>query len=64
VDGANGRILTDQSPDMVAPNGLTLQRCIDYCVGYTIVGLEYGQQCFCDNAIHTGGHTRGNRCRM
>lgn len=55
VEGTSGRILTHQSPDMVAPNGLTLQKCIAYCTGYTIVGLEFGQQCFCDNAIHNGG---------
>lgn len=58
VDGANGRILTNQYDS----DDLTLQSCVAHCVsgGYTIAGLEYSTQCFCDNAIHNGGVLAGS----
>jgi len=36
---------------------MTIETCIAWCSGqgYTVVGLQYGTQCFCDNEIVAGG---------
>ncbi|KAF8534900.1 putative glyoxal oxidase precursor [Trichophaea hybrida] len=54
VDGTNGRILATQQPDNAA---LTIESCISACVGlgYTVAGMEYSTQCFCDNFMRNGG---------
>ena len=54
VDGANGRILSHQQPDN---QELTQQSCVETCAtaGYTIAGMEYSVECFCDNDIYNGG---------
>jgi hypothetical protein len=59
VDGLNGRILSNETDY----TDLTLQWCVSYCVsgGYTIAGLEYSTQCFCDTAIHNGGALATNQ---
>jgi hypothetical protein len=60
VDGLNGRILNHQQPDN-AQN--TPQVCVQACAtaGYTIAGIEYGVECFCDNAIYNGGALSANQ---
>ena len=54
VDGANGRILNTQQPDSQTN---TIESCVQNCTaaGYTIAGMEYSVQCFCDNFIENGG---------
>ena len=56
VDNVSGRILSYQFPDNQA---LTVESCIASCSGagkgYTVAGMEYGVQCFCDTAIINGG---------
>jgi WSC domain len=54
IDGANGRILNHQQPDN---QNLTPENCVALCAAnqYTIAGVEYGVQCFCDTAIYNGG---------
>jgi hypothetical protein len=54
IDGLTGRILNHQQPDSQA---LTQQSCVATCAaaGYTIAGMEYSVQCFCDNDIYNGG---------
>ena len=54
VDGVDGRILNNQQPDN---QDLTQQSCVEACAnaGYTIAGMEYSVQCFCDNDIYNGG---------
>jgi len=54
IDGVNGRILSHQQPDN---QQLTQESCVTLCAanGYTIAGVEYGVQCFCDTAIYNGG---------
>lgn len=46
-----GRALTYQNPDNKT---LTVESCIAMCTagGYTIAGMEYGVQCFCDIYLH------------
>ncbi len=54
VDNVSGRILSYQAPDNQA---MTVESCIAICSGKknTVAGMEYGVQCFCDNAIVNGG---------
>jgi hypothetical protein len=53
VDGVNGRIFNNQQPDNQA---LTVESCVKTCsgLGYSIAGMEYGVQCFCDNFTRNG----------
>ena len=46
---------------------LTIENCISTCVGlgYTVAGLEYSQQCFCDNFARNGASlTTDSSCAM
>lgn len=54
LDGASGRILSAQQPDSTTN---TVEGCITSCIalGYSIAGVEYGSQCFCDNQIENSG---------
>ncbi|KAF2638282.1 galactose oxidase, partial [Massarina eburnea CBS 473.64] len=54
VDGPGFRIMNFQQPD---DNSLTVSSCSQSCasLGYTIAGMEYTYQCFCDNVIRQGG---------
>lgn len=54
IDGVNGRILSNQQPDNQA---LTQESCVAACAaaGYSIAGMEYSVQCFCDNVVYNGG---------
>lgn len=65
VDGLNGRDLNNQQPDS---NTLTIQSCITACVsaGYSIAGLEFSTQCFCDNFLYNGAALATNQadCNM
>lgn len=49
-NSASGRALMNQRPD---DSNMTVESCISACSarGYTIAGMEYSQQCFCDNYI-------------
>jgi hypothetical protein len=53
VDNANGRILINQQPD---DPQLTVSSCTRKCLGlgYSVAGLEYSTQCFCDNFLRNG----------
>ncbi|KAF2752327.1 copper radical oxidase [Sporormia fimetaria CBS 119925] len=54
VDQVYGRILAFQQPD--DPN-LTVESCISRCsgLGFSIAGLQYSYQCFCDDFIRNAG---------
>lgn len=60
VDNLNGRIMAHQQPDNQA---LTAESCVNTCIGlgYTVAGMEYGVQCFCDNSISNGGALAQNQ---
>lgn len=55
VDGVKGRIL----PSYQAPDGgsITPASCAQLCFskGYNMSGTEYYTECYCDNAIYSGG---------
>jgi hypothetical protein len=65
VDGTNGRILRNGPPDSQTNS---VENCVNYCAtnGYTIAGMEFSTQCFCDNAIYNGGVLATNQadCNM
>lgn len=54
VDGAGYRILNYQQADDQA---MTIASCAGKCAaaGYSIAGMEYSYQCFCDNVVRMGG---------
>ena len=54
IDGANGRDLPYQFPDN---SSLTVESCVAACYqrGYSVAAMEYSVQCFCGNAIYSGG---------
>ena len=61
VDGLTGRDLEAyQAPDSQT---LTQQSCVALCAskGYTIAGMEYSVQCFCDNALYNGAALATNQ---
>ncbi|KAH8807678.1 hypothetical protein F5884DRAFT_673669, partial [Xylogone sp. PMI_703] len=65
VDGLNGRDLNHQQPDSQT---LTVESCVKTCVaaGYTIAGMEFSTQCFCDNFLYNGAALAANQadCNM
>jgi hypothetical protein len=65
LDGYNGRDLNYQQPDNAA---LTQESCIATCagLGYSIAGMEYSVQCFCDNFLYNGASLATNQadCNM
>jgi hypothetical protein len=54
VDGPGFRIMNFQQPD---DQQMTIASCSNRCAdaGYSIAGMEYSYQCFCDNVIRQGG---------
>ncbi|KAF2761337.1 WSC-domain-containing protein [Pseudovirgaria hyperparasitica] len=64
VDGQYGRILVHGPPDS---DSLTINGCVSTCVqmGYSVAGMEYSRQCFCDNYIRNGAlNTTDSDCSM
>ncbi len=63
-EGNPGRALNHQQPDSQTN---TVESCIKTCVGlgYKVAGMEFGQQCFCDNFIYNGAApTAAGNCNM
>ncbi|KAF2815199.1 copper radical oxidase [Mytilinidion resinicola] len=64
IDGANGRIMLNQEPDS---SSNTVEDCVATCtgLGYSVAGMEYGAQCFCDDFVRNGGAlTSDSDCSM
>ena len=63
-NSAAGRALQNQNAD--DPN-LTVEKCVASCKsqGYTIAGMEYANQCFCDNLLrHAPTQLTDSKCNM
>lgn len=46
---------------------MTVESCVNTCIGlgYTVAGMEYSRQCFCDNYVRNGGaNTTDSDCNM
>ena len=54
IDNAHGRDLPYQLPDN---SSLTVESCVQNCYGqgYSVAGMEYSRECYCGNAIYSGG---------
>ncbi|KAK2740537.1 hypothetical protein FQN57_006040 [Myotisia sp. PD_48] len=64
VDGIDGRIMAHQLPDS---DDLTIESCIAGCLGagYTVAGLQYTRQCFCDYYVRNESPlTSDSECSM
>ncbi|KUJ12265.1 uncharacterized protein LY89DRAFT_738058 [Mollisia scopiformis] len=64
-EGTNGRALQHQQPDQDQTN--TVESCINTCIGlgYSVAGMEYGVQCFCDNYVYNGAApAAASNCNM
>ncbi|CAK5270562.1 unnamed protein product [Mycena citricolor] len=62
---AGGRTLLGAS--FTNTTGMTVQRCIAFCDGQSFIyaGVEYGQECYCDNHFENGGtNTTLSDCNM
>lgn len=53
TEGSSGRAFLNQQPDSPA---LTIESCVEACIdrGYSVAGMEYAAQCFCDNFVRNG----------
>jgi hypothetical protein len=65
VDGPGYRIMGNQRPDS---NDMTISSCSRACanLGYTVAGMEYSTQCFCDNMLREDATlaTADTQCNM
>ncbi|KAJ2980318.1 hypothetical protein NUW58_g6975 [Xylaria curta] len=64
TEGVNGRAFINRQEDS---NNLTIQSCVSTCIaaGYSVAGLEYASQCFCDNFLRNGANlTDAADCSM
>ena len=65
VDQAQGRIMMNEQSDN---QQLTVESCVQSCtgLGYSVAGLEYSVQCFCDNYLRNGATlaASGSTCSM
>jgi len=52
TEAASGRALTGARYD--ANTSMTVDSCLDFCAGSTYAGVEYGQECYCGNALGAG----------
>lgn len=44
--------------------GMTAETCVKFCstAGYSLAGIEYGQQCYCANTMTSGALTTDSQC--
>ncbi|CAG8959276.1 hypothetical protein HYFRA_00013045 [Hymenoscyphus fraxineus] len=64
TEGTTGRALTT----LVFESGTnSVESCVNTCIaqGYTVAGMEYSSQCFCDNVLYNGAApTDDSKCQM
>jgi hypothetical protein len=64
VDNIGGRIMGNQQVDDTTT---TIESCVAKCVGkgYSVAGVEYGVQCFCDNYLRNNAKiVADTQCNM
>lgn len=62
TEATNGRALNSLSK---AAASISVDTCASYCSAYTYFGVEYGNECYCGNAIQSGsGLITDGRCKM
>ena len=64
TEGINGRALSYQQ---AGGSTNTIESCINTCItaGYSVAGLEYSSQCFCDDYLYNGAAPAdASKCNM
>jgi hypothetical protein len=64
TEGTSGRALSHGQPDSQTN---TVEGCVNTCagLGYTIAGMEFSTQCYCDNFVYNGAApTAETDCNM
>lgn len=62
TEATSGRALAEKS---TSSSNMTARGCKDYCYGYKFFGVEFGQECYCANAMNAGAVTAGpSECDM
>lgn len=51
TEGSNGRALSAKA---WADDGMTLEKCGQYCQGYRYFGAEYARECYCGDGFGVG----------
>lgn len=56
TDNIGSRTLANQVNTLGGGDNMTVQNCVDACKasGYSLAGVEYASQCFCDNTYTNG----------
>lgn len=56
-DSVQARTLTYAQGVPNGPGGMTVEQCTSACQlgGYSLAGVEYAQECYCGNALSSGG---------
>ena len=52
------------SAKQTAASTMTVEVCAAFCSGYTYMGVEYSQECYCGNTIGAGSGNAGSGCSM
>ncbi|KAA8646657.1 uncharacterized protein ATNIH1004_005332 [Aspergillus tanneri] len=63
-DNLNGRVMMNMQPENKA---MTVESCVATCtrLNYTVAGMEYASQCFCDQYVRNGASLRpSSECNM
>jgi len=60
-EATNTRALSAKN---TAASTMTVEICAAFCSGYTYMGVEYSQECFCGNTINAGSVNAGSGCSM
>ncbi|KAH8090923.1 hypothetical protein HD553DRAFT_279680 [Filobasidium floriforme] len=63
AEGAGGRALVGYA---TSGKNMTVKTCVETCAGrgYSIAGVEYGQECYCANSFSNGGGATASGCTM
>ncbi|KAI5359093.1 putative hem peroxidase, carbohydrate-binding WSC, hem peroxidase superfamily [Septoria linicola] len=66
TDSTSSRSLRDEQSISAGSNAMTVSECTTACKsgGYSLAGLEYGKECFCDSKIQSGGAKADIGCDM
>lgn len=61
TEATNGRALSAKA---TAGSTMTVEQCSTFCTGYSMMGVEYGSECYCGNSLNTGSVSTTSGCSM
>ena len=66
ADSTSARILRYTEAVPAGASGMTVAQCTAICqqYGFQYAGVEYAQECYCDNAIENGAKPTSTSCNM